>query len=396
MARLKPTVVLQPLEPPQLRVTLVPHDDASRRPDSHRGGQPARVDLRASPGRGRPRAAAPGKDGGRSCPSWSRAAAAQRRRTRWRSVSTPPAPAATWVISLCATIGTWGLTGNCATWAFGNRALIRQRRAEYDTGPFPAIPLSAMWWPRKSRRPGPTCVPRERRMEAVLRELRQAELFGPAEPGCMAEIKRVGGGINILVIRPLEVVAALQALATAYFDYYGVMADYNRAQFRCIVPSAVPAQAIAGTTASAVRRFCPRCRELASPAMAVSAPPPAKAPQKAKRRRRHPVSDLAGKQGPGSSCRAPPCPRRCPVSSRDRPPRPCVSRAMRSAPTGHGFIQDGGRRLFGKVDARLHDRLRQPAERWPRFQDRSRHCGVAARRSSWPHARRDAERPRPA
>ncbi len=56
----------------------------------------------------------------------------------------------------------------------------------------------------------------------------------------------MAGGINILVIRPLEVVAALQALDTAYFDYYGVMADYNRAQFRLYRAIGSPAQALAG------------------------------------------------------------------------------------------------------------------------------------------------------
>jgi hypothetical protein len=48
----------------------------------------------------------------------------------------------------------------------------------------------------------------------------------------VGEIKRVGGNLNILVIRPQEAVSAIQALASAYFDYYGTVADYNRAQFQ--------------------------------------------------------------------------------------------------------------------------------------------------------------------
>ena len=41
-----------------------------------------------------------------------------------------------------------------------------------------------------------------------------------------------GGRVVILVIRPQEVVAGVLALALAYNDYFGAVADYNRAQFR--------------------------------------------------------------------------------------------------------------------------------------------------------------------
>lgn len=40
------------------------------------------------------------------------------------------------------------------------------------------------------------------------------------------------GNILTLVIRPQEVVAAIQTLARAYNNYYGAVADYDRAQFR--------------------------------------------------------------------------------------------------------------------------------------------------------------------
>ena len=48
--------------------------------------------------------------------------------------------------------------------------------------------------------------------------------------------------INILVIRPLEVVAAMQALVQAYYDYYGTVADFNRAEFRLYRAMGDPAQ----------------------------------------------------------------------------------------------------------------------------------------------------------
>jgi outer membrane protein TolC len=54
-----------------------------------------------------------------------------------------------------------------------------------------------------------------------------------------------GGRVYILVIRPQEVVAAIQALAFAYNDYYGAVADYNRAQFRLYRALGQPAQLLA-------------------------------------------------------------------------------------------------------------------------------------------------------
>ena len=40
------------------------------------------------------------------------------------------------------------------------------------------------------------------------------------------------GAVRLLIVRPQEAVAALQALAQAYAEYYGAVADANRAQFR--------------------------------------------------------------------------------------------------------------------------------------------------------------------
>jgi hypothetical protein len=55
--------------------------------------------------------------------------------------------------------------------------------------------------------------------------------------------------VILLAIRPQEVVAAIQALAQAYNDYYGAVADYNRAQFRLYRALRQPAQALAGQSA---------------------------------------------------------------------------------------------------------------------------------------------------
>jgi outer membrane protein TolC len=47
----------------------------------------------------------------------------------------------------------------------------------------------------------------------------------------LSQTRRIGD-VLVLVFRPQEVVAAVQALDQAYRDYYGAVADANRAQFR--------------------------------------------------------------------------------------------------------------------------------------------------------------------
>ncbi len=48
----------------------------------------------------------------------------------------------------------------------------------------------------------------------------------------------------VLLVRPQEAVAAVQALAQAYVDYYGAVADANRAQFRLYRALGQPAQCL--------------------------------------------------------------------------------------------------------------------------------------------------------
>jgi outer membrane protein TolC len=52
------------------------------------------------------------------------------------------------------------------------------------------------------------------------------------------------GELVVLIVRPQEVVAAVQALAQAYIDYYGAVADANRAQFRLYRAIGQPAQCV--------------------------------------------------------------------------------------------------------------------------------------------------------
>jgi outer membrane protein TolC len=57
---------------------------------------------------------------------------------------------------------------------------------------------------------------------------------------------KTAGKVLVLVVRPLEVIAAVQALGQAYADYYGAVADFDRAQFLLYHALGHPAQARAG------------------------------------------------------------------------------------------------------------------------------------------------------
>jgi hypothetical protein len=62
----------------------------------------------------------------------------------------------------------------------------------------------------------------------------------------LGQTHRLGDGGPIqLVIRPLEVVTAVQMLQQAYADYYLSINDYNRAQFQLYRALGQPAQTLA-------------------------------------------------------------------------------------------------------------------------------------------------------
>lgn len=65
----------------------------------------------------------------------------------------------------------------------------------------------------------------------------------------MGQTKRVGDS-NVLLVRPLEVVAAVQMLAQANADFYAAVADYNRGQFRLYRALGHPASVLSTTVES--------------------------------------------------------------------------------------------------------------------------------------------------
>ena len=64
---------------------------------------------------------------------------------------------------------------------------------------------------------------------------------------------RRAGELNILVVRPQEVVAAVAAMNQAYTDYFAAVSDYNRAQFRLYRALGQPAQHLLEESAAADR-----------------------------------------------------------------------------------------------------------------------------------------------
>jgi outer membrane protein TolC len=127
----------------------------------------------------------------------------------------------------------------------GNKALVDQRRAENRLSVLDLFRLQDLVAAEVA--------------QAYAQARSAASRLGKAENGLkdavesanknfegLGQTKTAGGKVIVLVIRPQEVVAAVQALAQAYTDYFGAVADYNRAQFRLYRALGQPAQLLAG------------------------------------------------------------------------------------------------------------------------------------------------------
>jgi outer membrane protein TolC len=133
---------------------------------------------------------------------------------------------------------------------FGNRALVDQRRAENR--------LSVLDLFRLEDQVAAEVVQAQAQVQSAARRLGKAEkgLKDAVESANknfegLGQTNTVAGTVAaskviVLVIRPQEVVAAIQALVQAYNDYYGAVADYNRAQFRLYRALGRPAQLLSG------------------------------------------------------------------------------------------------------------------------------------------------------
>jgi outer membrane protein TolC len=81
------------------------------------------------------------------------------------------------------------------------------------------------------------------RVELAAREVQSARDSADKNLTALGQTKMAGGQV-VLLVRPQEAVAAVQTLAQAYLDYYGAVADVNRAQFRLYRALGQPAQLV--------------------------------------------------------------------------------------------------------------------------------------------------------
>jgi outer membrane protein TolC len=128
---------------------------------------------------------------------------------------------------------------------FGNRALVDLRRAENRLSVLDLFRLQDQVAAEVAQADAQAQSAASRLGKAE-RELRDAVESADKNFEGLGQTKTAGGRVIILVIRPQEVVAAIQALVLAYNDYYGAVADYNRAQFRLYRALGQPAQLLAG------------------------------------------------------------------------------------------------------------------------------------------------------
>lgn len=127
---------------------------------------------------------------------------------------------------------------------FGNRARVKERQAENQ------IALLEIF--RLQDRVAAEIV------QAHAQARSAANRLGDAEAGLKDAAESVdknfqglsqtrrAGDLTILLIRPQEVIASIQTLGQAYTDFYSAVADHNRAQFRIYRALGCPGQLLRG------------------------------------------------------------------------------------------------------------------------------------------------------
>jgi outer membrane protein TolC len=124
----------------------------------------------------------------------------------------------------------------------GNRARVHQREAERQLALLDLFRLQDQVAAEVARAHAQAALAAQR-VAMAEREVRWAQTSADKNLIALAQPKAAGGQVQLLV-RPQEAVASVQALAQAYADYYGAVADYDRAQFRLYRALGNPAQAL--------------------------------------------------------------------------------------------------------------------------------------------------------
>lgn len=132
---------------------------------------------------------------------------------------------------------------------FGNRALVREKEAENRLAILDVLRLEQQVAAdiMQARVQAETAAARIRDARDELRHAQRSL----AENLTGLKNTRQVGDLPMLIARPQEVVAAVQALGQAYADFYSAVADYNRAQFRLYRAVGNPANVLAEQAATA-------------------------------------------------------------------------------------------------------------------------------------------------
>jgi outer membrane protein TolC len=164
---------------------------------------------------------------------------------------------------------------------FGNKSRVNERRAEHEAATLDLF--------RTQDRIAAEVATAFAQAKAAAERVNEAE---PALRGAIDLVNknveglgqtRRAGDLLVLVVRPQEAVAAVQALAAATADFYAAVGDYNRAQFRLYRALGHPSQCLAGAVGQSTGYAVgpptaspePPARLAVTPAGSQVSPPPA-------------------------------------------------------------------------------------------------------------------------
>jgi outer membrane protein TolC len=126
---------------------------------------------------------------------------------------------------------------------FGNRARIHQRQAENRLAVIELFRIQDRVAAEVVQAYSQARLAAQR-VEVAEKTLAVAVTSADKNLTAVSQPKLVNN-VVVLLVRPQEAVQAVQALAQAYVDYYGAVADFNRAQFRLYRALGRPAQCLA-------------------------------------------------------------------------------------------------------------------------------------------------------
>jgi outer membrane protein TolC len=148
-------------------------------------------------------------------------------------------------------MGSWGsrfdvdaeLVWELKELGFGNCALIRQRQAENNIARLELMRAQNTVAAQVAQAFAQARSAAQRSIDAEA-ELKDAVESNNKNVQALTQTRNAGGNVLIPLVRPQEVIASLQALSQADMDYYGSVADYDRAQFRLYHAMGRPAQSL--------------------------------------------------------------------------------------------------------------------------------------------------------